>query len=94
MVIIIVVVDVVLLGEVVLVVVHPHFEDSSLHSNFLAELLHHTFFLFLNFPPDFLGKVEHFLLLILRKLCSVSFLHHLHWPRHNPASALLLLVRF
>lgn len=58
-------IEVVLFGKSVLVVVHPHFEDSSVHTNLVAKLHNHVFVALLHLPPHFVGELVHLLLLLL-----------------------------
>lgn len=85
----------ILLGKIMLVVMHPNLKNSSLHSNLLTELLHHTLLLLLNLPSNFLCKPQHLLLLLRRELRSESLLvHHRPWihPSPDPCPCRLLLL--
>nr|GMC94744.1 hypothetical protein Iba_chr05cCG1940 [Ipomoea batatas] len=49
-------------------------EDVPSNAVIVAELLHRRLVLLLNPPPEFLGQLEHFVLLLLAELCSEPFL--------------------
>lgn len=61
------------LPEVVLVVMHPHFQNPPLNSDVAAESIDQIFIFLLNFPPNSLREFEHFLLLNLSELRAESF---------------------
>ena len=58
-------IKVVFFGESVLVVMHPHFEDSSVDTNLVAKLHNHVLVALLHLPPHFVGELVHLLLLLL-----------------------------
>ena len=58
-------IKVVFFGQGVLVVMHPHFENSPVHTNLVAKLHNHVFVALLHLPPHFVGELVHLLLLLL-----------------------------
>lgn len=60
------------LPEIVLVVMHPHFQNPSLNSDVAAESIDQIFIFFLNLPPNSLREFEHFLFLNLSELRAES----------------------
>lgn len=60
------------LPEIVLVVMHPHFQNPSLNSDVAAEFIDQIFIFFLNLPPNSLREFEHFLFLNLSELRAES----------------------
>lgn len=52
----------------VLVVMHPHFEYTSVNSNFTAEFRHQLFIPLLHLPPNSLCKLAHLFFLSLTEL--------------------------
>lgn len=65
---IIVPIEVFFLTRVVLVVMHPDFQHTSINPDFIAELLDPIFISLLHLPSNFLGKLVHSLFLALAEL--------------------------
>ncbi|KAJ0577881.1 hypothetical protein HanIR_Chr05g0241041 [Helianthus annuus] len=67
---------------------HPNLEDFSFNSNICTKSLNFRIIFSRDSPPYFLSKLQHFILLILCKFCSKSFLRHPILGRINMRSSI------
>lgn len=62
--------NVISLTKSAFIIMHPHLQNPSVHSNFAAELGNRRLVSFLDLPSHPFREFEHFVLLILGEFCS------------------------